>query len=875
MPKSGHPKSVKLYQLTECMDTSLVGSQAVDLFSRITGQKLTQKDLTPLVIFLVNLVTVLLGVIFVDGRVAEEDKQRLLTTLYRFSLPESNMRQLTHLMIKGVKENQVYKKVNELLKLTDPLSASERLLLIGFGYEMSAANSEMDGRQKKYLEVVAKHLGINPQHLIVLEAGFTHQGNVDLGAVDEAHFLLDPARFHELDTIFIKAASDLLAVLPAKSKHKETQQHKVLSYEELKKFQEYRKQLDNFCHQIFQIIQDCKERGFLPYMLIEEIGKVSHKLQSQRFRLAVLGEFSQGKSTLLNALLGEGIQPVREIPCTGTVTVLKYGTQKRVVCRYKDGREEEIPLNQYQLKATISEDAALSCLSDELAHSEIEEIVFEHPDLELCSSGVEIVDSPGLNEHPDRTAITQKLLKDTDAVIFLTNASRSLTLGERNLLQDLRTQLNYGKANEPANNLFVVGNFMDLVRTEKGREQVQQRIERFVQGQSPIVVGENRVHFISAQAAMDAILKGSEDDYLRAFEGFKQSLEKFLTLERGTLKIKHSITEVKGLIQKGLDGLHQAEDALDGKIKLSEAEKQKILEQIGEASGRDVRIRLLADQLRDQVIEQANEYWNKWIEELDGRLAYKSIEWSSKHSGIWSRDKLAQDYASQFNKDLSAELEIWINEQFKQAILKQPLETLDDAIRQELQTIHSEFQNLIYLLDNEFTNWTFLSENQTDWNLITNNGFWGGFGAIGFGAALVPVVFIAGPILAIIAGLGAGLLGGGGIAIIEESVKEKVFQLGCEQFVNSIDGIVNKLDQMICSVFSERVEIATEAIDKAISVYENLLEQQEKAHQETLEQREAEKVWIFQKRQELEQLYNELEAMLSKYAVVRSHSFAS
>ncbi|BBD65519.1 dynamin family protein [Nostoc commune NIES-4072] len=61
---------------------------------------------------------------------------------------------------------------------------------------------------------------------------------------------------------------------------------------------------------------------------------------------------------------------MREIPC-----VLKYGIQKRVVCRYKDEREEEIPFEQYQLKATISEDAVLGCLSDELAHDEIDEIV--------------------------------------------------------------------------------------------------------------------------------------------------------------------------------------------------------------------------------------------------------------------------------------------------------------------------------------------------------------------------------------------------------------------------------------------------------------------------------------------------------------------
>jgi hypothetical protein len=63
----------------------------------------------------------------------------------------------------------------------------------------------------------------------------------------------------------------------------------------LKKFQEYRKQLDTLCHQILQIIQACSARGVLPHTLVEDVEKVSHKLQSQRFRIAIVGEFNRGK----------------------------------------------------------------------------------------------------------------------------------------------------------------------------------------------------------------------------------------------------------------------------------------------------------------------------------------------------------------------------------------------------------------------------------------------------------------------------------------------------------------------------------------------------------------------------------------------------
>ncbi|MFW9258467.1 dynamin family protein [Nostoc sp. CALU 546] len=855
------------------MDTSLVTSQTVELLSQITGQKLAQKNLTPPVIFLANLVTVLLGVIFVDGTVAESEKQRLLTTLYRFSLPESDVRKLTHLMIKGVKDNQVYKQVNSLLALAAPLSESEKLLLIGFGYEMSAADGEIDPHEKKYLEILAKHLGIKPQHLAILEAGFTHQENAEPLALNEVHFLLNPARFQELDTIFVKAASDMLSTLPAKPKHKITKPYKNVSYGELKKFQEYRRKVDNCCYQLFQIIQDCTNRGFLPHTLIEELGQVSQKVQYQRFRISVLGEFSQGKSTLLNALLGEEIQPVREIPCSGMVTVLKYGTQKRVVCRYKDGREEEIPFEQYQIKATISEDAALGCLSDELAHDEIDEIVFEHPDLELCSSGVEIVDSPGLNEHPDRTAITQKLLKDTDAVIFLTNASRSLTQVERDLLQDVRNQLNHGEENEPANNLFVVGNFIDLVRSEKGREQVRQRIERFVQGQNPIVAGENRVHFISAQAALDAILRGDEDEYFNAFQNFTQSIENFLTFDRGTVKIKHSINQINRVIEKGLDGLYKSNGTLDGKIQISEAEKQKILEKIGEASGRDVRIRLLADHLIDKVFDQTAESWDEWREGLGDRMAQKSQYWNSEHSPVFSQDKLIRDYTNQFIRDLSTEIDQWGNEKLKEVILKENIKYLDTSIAYELDAIQGEFNSLDQNIQTNFSKQLQISIDGINDDFTGMGGFGSGVGIGGALAAGLIVFTGLGFIAVIVASVAAAIAGSFGFGMLDfdglkDQIKGKVFELGFEKFDESMDKIFDKLNEIVNSVFENRVESASRVIAQAIALYENLLEQQEKAHNETLEQREAEKMWIYQKRQELEQVQDGLEIIVSKCTIV-------
>ncbi|MBD1927486.1 dynamin family protein [Trichocoleus sp. FACHB-90] len=855
------------------MDISLVSSEAVDLLSRITGQKLRKQDLTPPVIFLAALITVLLGVMLLDGAVTDEEKRRWQQTINRF-IPSEDARQLSQLMSKGVRQNQVYKKLNELLILTAPFSESERLLLIGFGYEMSAADGDMDAREKKYLEVIANRLEINPQHLAVLEAGFSHQGTVEPAALEEVQSLLDPARFHALDAVFIKAASDLLAVLPAKPKQQAKQQQRLnLSYEELQRFQGYRKQLETASKQLAEIIQEGTNQGVLPNNLVEQVEQASQKLSSQRFRVAVVGEFSQGKSTLLNALLGEEIQPVREIPCSGTVTVLRYGEQKRVICRYKDKREEEIPFEQYKIKAAISEEAALDCVSDELARSDIEEIIFEHPDLELCRSGVEIVDSPGLNEHPDRTAITQQLLKDTDAAIFLINASRPLTQGERDLIQDLKTQLNGGKADEAANNLFVVVNFMDLLRSENGRQQVRQRIERFVQGQNPIVAGENRVHFISAQATLDAIFAGTEDDYLKAFQNFTGSIEKFLTTERGLIKLQQSTTGLNRIIHSCCDEINQFEEILNGKLKIFEEDKQKLLEQMGESSGRDVKIQLLAAQLVEEATDEAIDSYNEWCEELGDIMAENSEGWTSNHN---QKKKLFQDYAKQFSADISKEFKTWVDESIKASILPSHIEVLNTEIRKQIEAIHESIQSFDLKIGSNLSDQFDLSLSAagvkmnlaSSSNLDDDTKGIGLFGSLGTGGAvagallaftglgLVPIA-IAGGAAAV-----AGWLFGEDEEELEQQIKQEVYEQGFDKFNESVQEVFGKVSEYIASVLYERSEAATEVIEQAISLSENLLGQQEKAHTETLEQPQAEKAFLSKKRQELEQVQKNIEAIL-------------
>lgn len=156
-------------------------------------------------------------------------------------------------------------------------------------------------------------------------------------------------------------------------------------------------------------------------------------------------------------------------------------------------------------------------------------------------------------------------------------------------------------------------------------------------------------------------------------------------------------------------------------------------------------------------------------------------------------------------------------------------------------------------------------------NFIGDRALWGGIGIGGAtattlmlfaGLGLVPVI-LAGLATGMLAEIGSGMIGFNGI---QDQIKRKVCEIG----IQNLDKlkIDQELDEIVGLVFNSRVESASRVIAQAIALYENLLEQQEKAHNETLEQREAEKMWIYQKRQELEQIQNQLEIILNKCSIV-------
>jgi uncharacterized tellurite resistance protein B-like protein len=271
------------------MNTALIGSETINLLSKITGQKLSEQELKPPVIFMAALVTVLLGVIHADGKATDTEVRRLLTALNQFVPPDSDVRRLAHLMIKGVRENKLYTKSNELQTLMAPLSESESLLLISFGYEMSAVDGEIDACEKKYLQIIGSCLGIDSRYLSILEASFNSQGIVEPEALDEVYSLLEPNQFQSIDPLFINAAKSIVENLPAKQKPQTTQAIESYSLE-LQQSATKLKELIKPCFDELHYAEDVSNsKTRISEITKEEICEQIGELSGRDFRIISLG----------------------------------------------------------------------------------------------------------------------------------------------------------------------------------------------------------------------------------------------------------------------------------------------------------------------------------------------------------------------------------------------------------------------------------------------------------------------------------------------------------------------------------------------------------------------------------------------------------
>jgi Dynamin family len=167
--------------------------------------------------------------------------------------------------------------------------------------------------------------------------------------------------------------------------------------------------------------------------LAQEAQELAGRVSERRFYVTCVGQFKRGKSTLINALIGEPVLPTGFIPVTAVPTVVRFGERLSARIRTREALWKEILISD--LKQYVSEE-----LNPENQKGVQGAEVFVPS--ALLSSGMCIVDTPGLGSvFTGNTAATQAFIPHIDAALVVVGADPPLAGEELTLVEAVGKQV--------------------------------------------------------------------------------------------------------------------------------------------------------------------------------------------------------------------------------------------------------------------------------------------------------------------------------------------------------------------------------------------------------------------------------------------------
>ena len=171
--------------------------------------------------------------------------------------------------------------------------------------------------------------------------------------------------------------------------------------------------------------------------------------------LMVMGSFSTGKSSFINALVGEEIAAVEAKPTTAVVTKLCYGTQDKLFLHFRDGKVQLATPQEFSRMTAVNDEAQLNEIHDKLDYVERQMPIG-------ILKEVSIIDSPGLNDVVEKhSEATERFVSKADTVLWMFSTVQLATREEMAAMDKLTPRL------KP----IAVINKMDLIDEEEDDQQ--------------------------------------------------------------------------------------------------------------------------------------------------------------------------------------------------------------------------------------------------------------------------------------------------------------------------------------------------------------------------------------------------------------------
>lgn len=525
-----------------------------------------------------------------------------------------------------------------------------------------------------------------------------------------------------------------------------------------------------------------KTKAVLPTSpALNKLDELKKDIQSDFYTIVVVGEFKHGKTTFVNALLGDDILPVDVTPTTAAIHVLMWGEEKKLEIVKRNGEKEEKALNRQSLNDYVA--------SQPFNPNEINHLKCIYPS-ELLKNRVVLVDTPGvndLNEH--RSEITHQFIPKADVVLFMLSMSAPVKKTEETFIRDHILKNDLDK-------IIYVANFVDRVDEEEIEDitdLIQRRIANITKDPHPNVMP------ISAIEALEARI--SNDEELYEMSGVQAVQEKIRNLIDSGSRSKEKLQRFEAR-------LHIIFEDILTDVEFGKTVNTQTREELNNAL---VNLKIWMDESskREQLLKT-------YIHDRESEIKYmirKSLAYFS--------DKLKEDISDRIHHYNGSDIKGFVQSQLTYQIKTQVNRWLDEygeyihqllfKLEQEIsEGLTASFQKTITLKSYKPNRFHLQQMNQVDTpeagNTAIKAGLWVG-GASAFALALG-------------GGLIIPIIGMAGMPFLQKKLADNQLQKVKPELLAQIDLYINDLTENMYTHIEQRVlSTVDQFVDKSLEAF--------------------------------------------------------
>jgi GTPase SAR1 family protein len=339
-----------------------------------------------------------------------------------------------------------------------------------------------------------------------------------------------------------------------------------------------------------------------------EIADAARRLAEGKLRVAVIGEFKRGKSTLINVLLDREppLLPVGRSPRTRMIIRVEYGEEAYFLTD-RSGHSTRISREEIGEYAAEPDDAAAANKAEAL------QVLIQLPH-EKLRSGLVLLDTPGVGGiYAAHDKVTDDALAEADAILFVAGLSEPLTDGELRFLERAGDAV---RARETRDAMLIAFNQIDIRRSydeelEKCREDAldRTRLQRSELPVLPVSARSKQTYLIHHDLAF------LEESHIPELEA---ELWSRLLRRRIRVLLGDAADRARQSVDRIIEPLETAENGLRHK---SGAELLRLAHEIKDGRTRLATLKSESAGWRQEIASKLNDLGEKMIDRCEQECA--------------------------------------------------------------------------------------------------------------------------------------------------------------------------------------------------------------------------------------------------------------